>query len=464
MVEAMPRILFVLLLFAGLVPGQTTGRKPAPVKAADTIAPPKSVATDFPVDSIAIEGNRILSAAAITAATGLKLGATGNVAVFDAARDRLIASGYFDMVAYQYKPATAGGYDVTFEVQEIETLYPIRVDGLPATLDEITKVLKSKDPLFMGQMPGTQQVIRRTAAEIEQYLETQGHTDQVAGKVIAVLSNDNRPEHLEVDFTPIRGLPAVSAVSFEGSKLIPAVDLHNKISEVAFGQPYTENGFRALLESQIVPLYEAKGYMRVAFPKITTTPSTEVKGVDVVVTVDEGVEYKLTRVAVSGKSPAESARIMKSAKLPQMTVANFDQVRDAAKRVQDSMRHQGFLDARVTTDKKMDDSKKTVEFFLVVDAGPGYTFGKLTVNGLGLDGEAAIRKLWSVKPGDPFPEGYGDYFLSKVKEDGFFDNLGETKATPDINADAHVVNVTLDFKGSPPKEKAPRRPGDFGGR
>jgi len=451
----MPRILFVLLLFAALVPAQTAGPKPSAAKAAAS-----SVAADFPIDSIVIDGNRILSAGAITAASGLKVGVIGNIAVFDAARDRLIASGYFDMVAYRYKPATAGmGYDVTFEVQEIDTLYPIRIDGLPATVDEITRFLKSKDPLFTGQMPGTQQVIRRTVAEIEQYLETKGHSDKVAGKVIAT-----SPEHFQVDFTPIRGLPAVSAVSFDGSRLIPAVDLHNKISEVAFGQPFTENGFRALLESQIVPLYEAKGYMRVTFPKITTEPSTEVTGVDVKVTVDESVEYKLTRVAVAGKSADESARIMKTAKLPQMTIANFEQVTDAAKRVQDSMRHQGFLDARVTTDKKMDDVKKTVEFFLVVDAGPEYTFGKLTVNGLGLDGEAAIRKMWSIKAGDPFPEGYGDYFLSKVKEEGLFDNLGETKAKQDIKADTHLVDMTLDFKGAPPKEKAPRRPGEFGGR
>jgi len=460
MVEAMPRILFVLLLFAGLIQAQTEDRKTSSAKAAGTTPTPASVAKDFPIDSITIDGNRILSATAITAASGLKLGATSNISVFDAARDRLIASGYFDMVAYRYKPAAAGGgYDVTFEVQEIDTLYPIRIDGLPATAAEVVVYLKTKDPLFTGQMPGTQQVIRRTASEIEEYLESKGHTDKVAGKVIATA-----PEHFEVDFTPIRGLPAVSAVSFEGSKLISAIDLHNKISEVAFGQPFTENGFRALLESQIVPLYEAKGYMRVTFPKITSDPSTEVTGVDVKVTVDEGVEYKLTRVAVAGKSADESERILKRAKLPEMTIANFDQITEAAKRVQDSMRHQGFLDARVTTDKKMDDVKKTVEFFLVVDAGPEYTFGKLTVNGLGLDGEAAIRKMWVVKPGDPFPEGYGDYFLSKVKEEGLFDNLGETKAKADTNADTHVVDVTLDFKGAPPKEKEPRKPGGFGGR
>jgi outer membrane protein insertion porin family len=450
-VLAMPRMSFVLLLFAGGALSQAPAQKtPAPV----------SVTREFPLGSITVEGNQIHSTAAIVAASGLKLGSPGSSTIFDAARDRLIASGYFDMVSYQFKPAKDGaGYAVTFEVQEIETLFPIRIDGLPATVEEITAFLKSKDPLFTGKMPGTPQVLKRTATEIQQYLETEGHPGEVAGRVISPAV-----ETFAIDFTPIRGLPAVSAVSFEGSRLIPAVDLHNKISEVAFGQPFTEEGFRALLESQILPLYESKGYMRVSFPKITAERSTEVTGVDVKVTVDEGVEYKLTRVTVRGESAAESARIIKMAKLPQMTVANFDDIVQAAKRVQDSMRHQGFLDARVTTDKKIDEAKKTVEFFLVVDGGPAYTLGKLTVNGLGLDGEAAIRKLWSVKPGDPFPEGYGDYFLSKVKEEGFFDNLGETKAKVDIKADMHIVDVTLDFKGAPPKEKAPVRPEQFPGR
>ncbi len=439
MVAVMVRMLFVLLLFAGISAAQTV--------------PARQTAPDFPLDSITIEGNRILSSAAITAASGLKPGQTANSNVFDAARDRLIASGYFDMVAYRYKPAKDGaGYAVTFEVQEIDTLYSIRIDGLHASADDIVAYLKSKDPLFMGKMPGTQQVIRRTAEEIQQYLESKGQRADVVGTVVSPA-----PETFVVDFMPQRGLPVVSSVSFEGSRLIPAVDLHNKIAEVAFGQPFTEEGFRGLLQSQIVPLYEAKGYMRVTFPKMTTTPAADVKGIDLKVTIDEGTEYKLTRVSVRGTTPEEGARILKNAKLPQLTIANFDEIIQAAKRVEQSLRKQGFLDARATTDKSIDDAAKTVAFFIVVDAGPTYTFGKLTVNGLGLDGEAAIRKMWGVKPGDKFPQGYGDYFLSKVKEEGIFDNLGDTKADQTINAETHVVDVALDFKYGAPKEK-PKQP------
>jgi outer membrane translocation and assembly module TamA len=130
-------------------------------------------------------------------------------------------------------------------------------------------------------------------------------------------------------------------------------------------------------------------------------------------------------------------------------------------RVKNSMRHEGYLDAQVTTDRKLDDAKKTVEFFLIVETGERYTFGKLTVDGLGIDGEAAIRKMWSVKPGDPFPVDYPDFFAAKVKEEGLFDNLGDTKAKTDINAETHVVDVTLDFKGAPRKPQGPRRPGGF---
>ena len=461
----MRRILLSLLVFAGVAAAQQTGRrttpapqpKTQPAAPAPLPAPTPQVGREAPVDSITIEGNKILPTAGIVAESGLKIGGTGSGPIFDGARDRLLATGYFDTIAYRFKTGEKGGYNVTFEVQEIPKVFPVRIEGLPAPSPEIEAYLKSHDPLYVGKMPGTQQVIRRTNAEIEQFLQGQGHSDKVLGKMVAIA-----PEQFEVQFMPGRGLAAVSNVSFEGNKAISGPDLHNKISEVAYGQPFTESSFRILLQSQIVPLYEAKGYMKVTFPKIETMPSTEVTGIDVKVTVDEGVEYKLARVAVAGRSQSESAKILKQAKLPQMTVANFEQVREAAGRVQETMRHQGYLDARVTSEKKVDDEKKTVEFFLVVDTGELYTFGKLTVNGLGLDGEDAIRKMWSVKTGDAFPDGYPDYFLGKVKEEGLFDNLGATTAQKNVDLDKHVVDVTLDFKGAPQKPRKPKTDGGIG--
>ena len=70
--------------------------------------------------------------------------------------------------------------------------------------------------------------------------------------------------------------------------------------------------------------------------------------------------------------------------------------------------------------------------------------------------------MWSVKPGDSFPDGYADYFLGKVKEEGLFDNLGATTAQKKVNAETHVVDVTLDFKGAPQQPKKPKTGGGIG--
>jgi outer membrane protein insertion porin family len=426
--------LFLLLFSAALAPG--------------------SLAQELPLDSISVEGNRNLSAAAILQAAGLHQGQRASSATFDSARDRLLASGYFDTVAYRYKPSGKGGYEVVFEVQEVTVLLPVRVEALAISTNDAIALLKSKDPLFSGRMPGTKPALDRASHDLAESLKSKGQPSDVAGRVVAVA-----PERFEIDFMPGRGLPAVANVTFEGSRVISAIDLHNKANEVAFGQPFSEALFRILLDNQIRPLYEAKGYMNVKFTKIATRPAKDVQGLDVSVGVEEGERYTVSRVSIDGVKDEDNARMLRAAKIPRMTIANGDQIREAAARVKDAMRHEGYLDAEASTENIRDDEKKTVEFFIVVEAGSLYTFGKLTVNGLGLTGEDAVRKLWAVRPGDPFPAGYPDVFAARVKEDGYFDNLESVAAKPQINREAHVVDVTLDFKGAAPKAKPDRRPG-----
>lgn len=442
----MARILLLFLLFAAPLPAQTAKKKTAPAPA--VVQPPEpEFNPKFPLTSITVEGNKILASEAIARASGLKLGQKGEKEAFDQAQAKLVATGYFETVAYRFRSMADGSaVTVTFEVHEIQPLLPLRIEGLTEKPDAVLAAIRRLDPLFPGKLPGTQQVLDRTAREIEQFLAEQNHPDRVSGKVVALT-----PGNMEIQFQPARGLTPVAEISFEGNKAISNTDLVNAISSVAYGEPYTEALFRQLLENQIRPRYEAKGYLSVKFTKVMTEPSSTVKGVDIKVTVDEGPVYKLNRVAVAGKLAEDSKRILKSAKLPEMTIVNFDQIRDATLRVKDEMKHRGFLLAEVTTERRLDDAKKTVDVWIVIETGPEYTFGKLKILGLGLDGESAIRKMWSLHEGDAFQNEYPDYFLSKVKEEGIFDNLGEMKALPKRDDKSHVVDVTLDFKYQAPK-------------
>ena len=62
------------------------------------------------------------------------------------------------------------------------------------------------------------------------------------------------------------------------------------------------------------------------------------------------------------------------------------------------------------------------------------------------DGEAAIKKLWSLKEGKPYNADYPDFFLTQVKERGIFDNLGKTRFEIKINEQERTVDVTLYFR------------------
>ena len=420
MVEMERRILFVLLVLPTFLAAQT-----------------------FSVDSIKIEGNRILTVPGILAAAELKTGTPGSTAIFDAARDRLLGTGYFETVGYQFKPSAKGGIELTLEVREMQPLYPFATEALPVTAEEISAWLKTKDPLFTGRMPGTEQTLSRASRMIDELLEKKQAPFQVAGKVITT-----SPNRYVIQFMPSTGLPAVADVVFEGSKAYTVNDLRNSIGGVAFGQLYTEANFRALLESQVRTLFEKKGYMRARFGAVSTTPSDTVKGLDIRVQVEDGPQFELGEVGVHGPMESASKRILRMANVPKMTIADFDQLADAAKRVRDGLKKDGYLDADVSVDKSINDETKKVDAYFVVAPGAQYTFGRLEIKGLGLDGEAAVRKAWSLKTGDMFPGDYPDYFLSQMKE--YFDNLGAAKAFPTVHHETNVVDVMLDFKYAPP--------------
>src|SRR5581483_9069983 len=225
-------ISFVFLLFAMTATPQAPSKRPAPKQAVPSPAARSGTpdARDFPIDSITVEGNRILTIQGIIAASGLKIGTKGDTPAFDAARDRLLATGYFETVGYKFKPSDKGdGYEVNFDIQEMQPLYPIRVEALAATTDEVSRYLKQKDPLFTGRIPGTQQVLERTAREIEELLNSKNKPEKVAGKVVALTA-----QKFEAQFTPARGLPNVSLVSFEGNKVVRETALQNAIASVAF--------------------------------------------------------------------------------------------------------------------------------------------------------------------------------------------------------------------------------------
>ncbi len=405
-------------------------------------------AARFPLRKISIEGNHYYSADRFREATGLKIGEMVNKATFEEARDRLVATGVLETVAFEFGPTASGdGYQVTFEVAEIEQIYPVRFENIDVPAEDLYAWLRQKDPLFVNEVPGTERLIERYAGYIEEYLAQQGKPREIRGELTA-----DKPEELYIMFHPKDAMPVVAEVDFEGNEIIPEDVLRNSIDGVAVGARYTEGRFRMLLTSSVRPIYEARGRIGVRFPTIKTGPAGgDVNGIKVTVTVVEGESYNFGKLFVKGTASMDQD-LYDLADIKSGDVANMTAVIDALDHIRQRMKEKGYMEADASAHRAVDEDARTVDIYIDVVPGPQYGFGELTIQGLDLHGEFAVRKMWGMLPGAPFDAAYPDFFLGRIRDAGVFDNLKKTSSEIKVNDDAKTVDVVLIFNPEPEKE------------
>lgn len=442
-------LVWLVALLLLLTPASSLAQTPKP-KAVRKAAAKSAPTGNWPIRTLTVEGNKNYSTEQILGVAALKVGQAAGKADFDAARDRLVATGLFDTVGYRFAPAQAStdndstkdanGYAAVFQVLEATPVYPVLFAGLPAKPADLYAWLKSKDPMYTGKLPGTPEVVARYAKLVEEYLKSNNQSEKVVGKLAP-----SGADQFGVVFRSAAPIPTIAEVKFTGNQLLPSTTLQNKIAQVAIGFPYTEDGFHTLVDNAIRPLYEARGRVAVAFPKITTEKASDVEGLAATVTIVEGEEFKLGEVRIAGNYAGKSADLLRLGKFKAGEVANFDEINQGVERIKKPLQRQGYLHASAATERAIHDKTKIVDVTIRIDEGQQFTMGKLTIEGLDLNGEAGIRKLWIIQEGKPFDAGYPDYFLGRIREDGMFDNLHNSKASTKMNDQNHTVDVTLQF-------------------
>ena len=404
----------------------------------------KAAPQKWPIESLTVEGLKNYSQSQALAVAGLKVGQIAGTQDFEAARDRLLATGVFETAGYRFAPAVgSGGYAASFQVVEVEPVYPVRIEGLSAPDAEVAAWLHQKDPFFGPKIAATEAILKRDAAAIEEYLSSKGRHEKIEGKVVA-----DSPEQFVIVFRPATGAPKVAEVRLRGNTVVPSTVLLANFAGVAYGTVYSEAGFRQLLDASVRPIYDARGRIRVAFPKLETEKAKDVEGLVVTVTVNEGDSYDLGEVRLEGESPVPAKELLKIGGFKSGDLANFDDVTAGLDRMKKRLRREGYMRASLQAERHIDDKKKVVDLSIRPELGPQFLFGTLTIEGLDIHGEAAMRKMWGIKEGKPFDGDYPDYFLQQIREQGLFDDLGPTRSASKVDEPTHVVDVTLNFQAS----------------
>jgi outer membrane protein insertion porin family len=275
----------------------------------------------------------------------------------------------------------------------------------------------------------------------------------VAGRLLAAPGGK-----LVMTFRPTAPAPVVTFVKFEGSRLIPPQELQKVFYQTAVGTPYTEERFRELLDSNIRPLFEALGRLEVRFGPLRTEESKDATGVELTVPVQDGDEFRFGRVGFAGNTKVSSIELSRLVKLEEGALANFALVNKAVADVERRYGRDGYMHAKATVERKLDGSKKTVDLVIRVSEGDRYTMRTLTIQGLDLNGEDAVRRRWAIQRGQPFDGLYPETFLKRIEEDGMFDNLDKTNFRLNADEPNKAVDVVLEFKGAPAQKRRQGEP------
>src|SRR5713101_6926207 len=172
---------------------------PCAISASSQTAP---VAT-APLREIRTEGLKSVSEAQVAVISGLQPGAQTGKDDLQAAADKLVQSGLFAKVRYDFQ-SRPDGLVVTFHVEEAARV-PAYFDNLPWFADsELNDAIRAKLPFYDGSLPEAGTVVDQAADAVSQFLVTHGLQAAVEHQVVA---NPTRARPVHQSPTTAQALP-----------------------------------------------------------------------------------------------------------------------------------------------------------------------------------------------------------------------------------------------------------------
>jgi outer membrane protein insertion porin family len=392
--------------------------------------------------------------------SGLTVGQTVTIDDVEAAASRLLESGLFNNLSYKIKGTTDKAL-LSFEVIERKWTMPVSFDNFVwFTDEELTAAVRRKLPAFDGTAPeagGVTEQIKQALAELLSERKIEGSVEYT----LSENPTTHKVEHLYSVKGP--GL-RVCKITYAGARAIPEEQLVIKSGGI-FDNDYSRAYVGGFVESNLLPLYQERGYLRAAFgpPKVAPEASPECKGVAVALTVDEGSIYVWDKATWEGAEGLTAQELDAALGMKNREVANVVKIAKGLANVRKAYGHKGYIDARVRPETEFDDSARSVSYRFQVAEGPQYFMGDLVINGLDEVATNNLRGRWRLLHKEVYDEGYVEEFVKKSVTEFQRDAAHAGNPLPALKVvsqarpdrDKHLVNVTLDIKPdtTPPMAK-----------
>lgn len=395
----------------------------------------------FPLREIEFEGNRNFADQDLLALAGLALGERVSKKDFDLAMRRLSDTGVFESLSYRFGPK-GDGYKLTFVLQEVPELFPVRFEGFEESREDLAALLRRSLPLYAGLVPGGGPMVRMIVNTLQARWRERGGEEDVVADILP--SGDGG---FEMVIGPERQTTTIAFTRFHSTGEINPLELQRIFNHSAIGEPYSEARLKELLHYNARPVYTERGFLGVSFCPCDAKPDPDTQGLLVDVQVQAGEVYLFGDVIWPEPLPIAPETLRKVNRIQPGQVANMKAAYDTMAGISEGAKRHGYMKAQATFDERVDHEQRRVHLEIDIALGKQYMFSRLIVSGLDILSEPAVRKRWGMKSGEPFDVRYPSYFLDRVKADAMFENLKRTSWNIDVDEVSGRVDVTLVFSG-----------------
>ena len=404
-----------------------------------------------PLREIHVDGLKSLREPQVAAVSGLQTGAQVGKDDLQAAADKLVQSGLFAKVKYNFQ-SRIDGLLVTFHVEEAPRI-PAYFDNLPWFADgELNDAIRAKLPFYDGALPEAGTVVEQAAEAVAQFLVTHGLQAAVEHQVAPNPAADGSVQLFRINAEALH----IAGVEFSDPALNSSPTVRQQLPEL-LGKPYSRMAIDTFLTEQIRPIFLQKGFLRAKLgpPEVRLTGNPNKKlpeQIPVFVPVNPGAVYHWKGVEWSGNEVLSSITLTNSVGLRSGDVADGMAIEAGWDRVREEYGRRGYMQAKVNPAAAHDDAAHAIAYTVRIVEGKPFRFGSMVITGLSVNAERHLREAWPIPQGQLFDKVKFEEFLTKLQAHSpdifkdlpiHYDEVGHWLQPDEAKG---TIDVLLDFK------------------
>lgn len=399
-------------------------------------------AQQYQPKSIIFKGAPEYSDQELLAAAQLKPGISLSV---DAMKDHariLLETGVFDNITFQFT-----GVELRYLLKPSATLYPIHLSNLPLAVGkDLDARIHERVPLYHGKVPADSGLTEQVRAALEQILADKG----LKATVQAVAALDDTPGGETINFS-IDSPPVVVGEIHPDAKS-PALDPGaDQILKKLAGQPYDQEGSANQIATYLGNYYHDRGYLEAHAGATPIAPHVTADNIQIpfAVSIAPGIKYHLGEIRFAPGLLVSHADFDRQSTIHFGDSADGQRLTDDWQYIARQYHNHGYMQASIHSAPTFDRFKGTVSYDVTADPGPVYTMGKLAIENVTDELQAAILAAWKIAPGSVFNEGAVRSFFAVTTVGGPKSALEQifsavnVNYTQKLNDDTHTVDVTV---------------------